>query len=21
MLDVHVRYFTPTVEVPICGHA
>lgn len=19
--DVHVRYFTPTVEVPICGHA
>ncbi|MDN8555415.1 PhzF family isomerase [Citrobacter werkmanii] len=19
--DVHIRYFTPTVEVPICGHA
>lgn len=19
--DIHVRYFTPTIEVPICGHA
>jgi len=19
--DVHIRYFTPTTEVPICGHA
>ena len=19
--DVHIRYFTPTVEVPVCGHA
>ncbi|EOG8161601.1 PhzF family phenazine biosynthesis isomerase, partial [Acinetobacter baumannii] len=19
--DIHVRYFTPTHEVPICGHA
>lgn len=19
--DVHIRYFTPTIEVPICGHA